>query len=92
MTTDMDDDIVREELARRARFDEQYRMRVKHAVRGLGSHTQLPRSVEIELDRLAAEAAREEIRRRKFDKMYPAIYKTSAEKTAAYAVLNPNNW
>jgi len=86
------DDTIREELARRARFNEQYRAKVNRAVRGLGSHTQLPRSVEIELDQLAAEATHEEMRRRKFDKEHPAIYGTPAEEAAAYAELNPNNW
>ena len=31
-------------------------------------------------------------RRRKFDKKYPRIYRTPAEKEASYAVLNPNTW
>lgn len=83
---------IREELARRANFDEHYRATVKLAVRGLGSHTSIPRGVQMELDRLAAEAAREEIRRRKYDKRHPGIYRTVAERLAAYAVLNPNTW
>lgn len=83
---------IREELARRAQFDEQYRAKVNRAVRGLGSHTSIPRGVQMELDRLAAEAAREEMRRRKYDKQHPRIYRTVAERLAAYAVLNPNTW
>jgi len=91
MTTDTDD-IIREELARRAKYDEQYRAKVNRVVRPLGSHTRIPRSVQMELDEIALAVTREELRRRKFDKKYPRIYRTPAEKEASYAVLNPNTW
>ena len=91
MTTDTDD-TIHEELARRAKFNEQYRAKVNRTVRGLGSHASIPHAVQTELDRLAAAAAREEIRRRKYDKQHPGIYRTAAERQAAYAVLNPNTW
>jgi hypothetical protein len=58
MTTDTDD-IIREELARRAKYDEQYRAKVNRVVRPLGSHTRIPRSVQMELDEIALAVTRE---------------------------------
>ena len=81
---------IRAELARRVVFQQKYQARLAQIM--AGAEGQLSPTVQAELNRLAGQAAYEELRRRRFDKEWPGIYKTPAERQAAYAALNPLTW
>jgi len=82
-TTDTEDDIIREELARRAEFDKQYRKALMQLLTGPNARD------DREIDRLAARATREAMYRSAFDKKHPRIYRNAEERRQAYAIFRP---
>jgi hypothetical protein len=86
VTTDTDDDIIREELRRRSEFDKQH----KKALLRLMTQPEAREGDQAwQRTRVVGETAREVERRMAFDENHPRIYKTAEERQQAYAVFNP---
>ena len=83
-------DPIKVELERRATFQRNYQTRLDGIM--AGAKGRLTPAVQRKLDQLASQVAYEEVRRRRFDKEWPDIYRSPEEKKAAYAALNPNTW
>jgi hypothetical protein len=84
--TGSDDDIIREELARRVEFDKRHketltRLLIRPAARESEQNRRRKQAV--------AQSTREISRRFAFDRDYPGIYKTAEERYQAYAVFHP---
>jgi len=86
VTTDADDDIIREELKRRSEFDKQH----KKALLRLMTRPEAREGDQAwQRTRVVGETAQEVERRMAFDENHPRIYKTAEERDQAYAALNP---
>ena len=85
-TTDIDDDIIREELNRRSKYDKQHK---KALLRLLIRPEAREEDQAWQRTRVVNETAREIARRMDFDERHPHIYKTEKERQQAYAVFNP---
>ena len=92
--TDTDDDIIREELARRHEFDKQYRKAIARLLvrPGIREGQGLSPLAEREIHRITARVTREAMYRFAFDRRHPRIYPTPEARRRAYAALKPQNW
>jgi len=87
-TAESDDEIIREELARRSEFDRQHtramsRLFLRPEARDEDQAWQR--------QRIAADAAQEAARRMAFDEKYPGIYKSPEEERRAYLIFHPGS-